>query len=152
MNNENLITQRSRSHEERVRIARAGGIASGEARRKRKQLKDELITLLSDGDVQKAMCIALIDRAKKGDYKAFATVRDTIGESPEQHIHADVVGKRQFDWDMMTETQREAVGQMLLSDDPEVRAMVEGSVGVEFKQKLLSALITRDESDGVVDV
>ena len=44
---ENLIDQSMRTKEEQRRIARMGGIASGEARRRKKTLRETLITLLN---------------------------------------------------------------------------------------------------------
>ena len=65
---------------------RKGGIASGEARRKRKTLKEELILMLEDEEVQKSVTTALINQAKKGNVKAFGMLRDTIGEAPVEKI------------------------------------------------------------------
>jgi hypothetical protein len=61
---------------------RKGGLASGEARRKRKTLKEELLLLLSEGETQQSVTLALIEKAKSGDTKAFEVIRDTIGEKP----------------------------------------------------------------------
>ena len=67
--------------------AKKGGKASVEARRKRKALKEELLLLLSDGDLQEKMSVALINEAINGNKagsvtKAFEVIRDTIGEKP----------------------------------------------------------------------
>ena len=62
--------------------AKKGGIASGEARRARKTLKEELLLLLSEGDTQSKISLAQIQKALNGDTKAFETIRDTIGEKP----------------------------------------------------------------------
>jgi hypothetical protein len=61
---------------------RKGGLASGEARRKRKTLKEELLLMLSEGETQQSVTIALIEKAMSGDTKAFEVIRDTIGEKP----------------------------------------------------------------------
>lgn len=66
--------------EEARKNGRKGGLASAAARQKRKALKEELILMLSDGDTQQRMTTALIEKALKGDVKAFETIRDTIGE------------------------------------------------------------------------
>lgn len=55
---------------------------SGEVRRERKKLKEELLLLLSENDIQKRLSLALIDKALSGDVRAFETIRDTIGEKP----------------------------------------------------------------------
>ena len=79
-NEQNLRPVQTKS-EARER-GRAGGIKSGEVRRNRKTLKEELLALLSDGDTQNKVSVALIDAAMNGDVKAFTALRDTIGEKP----------------------------------------------------------------------
>lgn len=61
---------------------RKGGLASGEARRKRKTLKEELLLMLAEGETQQSVTLALIEKAMSGDTKAFEVIRDTIGEKP----------------------------------------------------------------------
>ena len=61
---------------------RKGGLASVEARRKRKTLKEELLLMLSEGETQQSVTLALIKKAMSGDTKAFEVIRDTIGEKP----------------------------------------------------------------------
>ena len=70
------------SKEEARERGRKGGLASGEARRKRKTLKEELLLMLSEGETQQSVTIALIEKAISGDTKAFEVIRDTIGERP----------------------------------------------------------------------
>ena len=70
--------------------AKKGGIKSGETRRARKTLREELITLLTTGDTQNKMSLAVIERAMKGDTKAFEVIRDTIGEKPKENISVGV--------------------------------------------------------------
>ena len=70
------------SKEEARERGRKGGLASGEARRKRKTLKEELLLMLSDGETQQSVTLALIEKAMSGDTKAFEVIRDTIGEKP----------------------------------------------------------------------
>ena len=71
---------------EQVEIAKQGGIASGESRRKRKTLKEELLLLLSTNDNNEKISLALLQRALNGDIQAFTTIRDTIGEKPKDEI------------------------------------------------------------------
>ena len=87
-NNQNLEGKGfdSRTTEEQREIARKGGKASGEARRKRKTLREELLALLSDGDTQNRVSVALIEAALDGNVKAFETLRDTIGEKPVEKV------------------------------------------------------------------
>lgn len=70
------------SKDEARERGRKGGLASGEARRKRKTLKEELLLMLSEGDTQQSVTLALIEKAMSGDTKAFEVIRDTIGEKP----------------------------------------------------------------------
>lgn len=79
-NEQNLKPVKSKK-EARER-GRKGGLASGEARRKRKTLKEELLLMLSDGETQQSVTLALIEKAMSGDTKAFEVIRDTIGEKP----------------------------------------------------------------------
>lgn len=101
-NEKNLIPNSERTKEERIEIAKAGGIASGKARRRRKQIKEDLEMILSlpikNGRIkdqlkalgiedeemtnQMAMTIALWQKAIKGDVSAFNSLRDTVGEKP----------------------------------------------------------------------
>ena len=81
-NTENLVSLADRTTEEQRAIASAGGKASGEARRKRKTLKEELLLILSEGETQQSVTFALIEKAMSGDTKAFEVIRDTIGEKP----------------------------------------------------------------------
>ena len=67
---------------------RKGGLASGEARRRRKTLKEELLLMLEDEDVQRSVTIALIDQAKKGNVKAYEMIRDTIEEKPVEKVRS----------------------------------------------------------------
>ena len=71
----------SSTSEARERGAK-GGKASGEARRERKKLKEELLVLLSEGNTQERVCVALVEKAQNGDVRAFETLRDTVGENP----------------------------------------------------------------------
>ena len=81
-NEQNLIPNSERTPNELREMARNGGLASGEARRKRKTLKEELLLMLSEGETQQSVTLALIEKAMSGDTKAFEVIRDTIGEKP----------------------------------------------------------------------
>lgn len=81
-NEQNLVQNRKTTPTERRNNAIKAGKASGEARRRRKTLKEELLLLLSQGEIQESMTLALIEKAKGGDTKAFEVIRDTIGEKP----------------------------------------------------------------------
>lgn len=81
-NPQNLIPANKRSKEEVRKNSSKGGKKSGEVRRARKTLREELLALLATGDTQNQMTLALLAKAKDGDTKAFEVVRDTIGEKP----------------------------------------------------------------------
>lgn len=78
-----------RTKEEAKKRGRAGGIKSGEARRARKTLKEELLLLLSQGNTQEKISLALISKALNGDTKAFEVIRDSIGERQTDRIEQD---------------------------------------------------------------
>ncbi|MBQ9452366.1 MAG: hypothetical protein IJU65_03615 [Desulfovibrio sp.] len=63
-----------------------GGKKSGEARRRKRTLRELLEVLLEtkQGDMTtaEAITIALAEKALSGDVKAFETIRDTIGQKP----------------------------------------------------------------------
>lgn len=94
-----------KSKEEARKRGRAGGIASGKARREKKKMRETLEIILSmpmkngkftdvesirnfaalkgkNISVQDAIMIAQIQKAMKGDTKAAEYVRDTIGQKP----------------------------------------------------------------------
>ncbi len=86
-NEQNLINPSDLTPNERRENASKAGKASGAARRARKTLKEELLLLLSDGDTQSRLSLALIEEALNGNKagsvtKAFEVIRDTIGEKP----------------------------------------------------------------------
>ena len=81
-NKTNLKANTERTPKERKELAQKAGKKSGEKRRERKLLKEELLLLLSEGDNQKRMSVALFQKALEGDVKAFAMIRDIIGENP----------------------------------------------------------------------
>ena len=99
MNEENLIPFNKLTEEEQREIARKGGIASGESRRQRKTLKEELILLLETNDNNNKISLALLQKALNGDIQAFTTIRDTIGEKPTDKIEQEVISTIRVDID-----------------------------------------------------
>ena len=81
-NMNNLIPNSKRSPEEVRENGRKGGIKSGETRRKRKTLREELLALLETEQYQKKISLSLIKQAVDGNTKAFEVIRDSIGEKP----------------------------------------------------------------------
>ena len=85
-NPENLILNSERTPSERRELASKAGKASGEARRRRKTLREELLLMLEDPDIQQSITAALLRNAIDGDNKAYEIIRDTIGEKPKDVI------------------------------------------------------------------
>lgn len=86
-NNENLKPfDSNQSREEAKKNGRKGGIKSGVVRRARKTLKEELLLLLESDNTQNKISLALIQKALKGNIKAFEVIRDTIGEKQSDKI------------------------------------------------------------------
>ena len=94
--------QRPSAEEARTR-GRAGGIKSGESRRRDKTIAEvaraildsperdpETLALLQqiglDGTTRDTMTLAQIVRATKGDPDSFRLIRDTIGEKPTEQV------------------------------------------------------------------
>ena len=111
-NEKNLIPNEMRTPEERRENARKAGVASGKARKKKKQLK-ELANLILDNtikdkstvdrlkstfpeleneDISYGLVLLLkqYEKAKDGDSKAFEIMRDTSGQSPVQKQEIDM--------------------------------------------------------------
>ena len=99
---------RFRTGEQQVETARKGGIASGEARRRKKAMRDTAKMLLDmqvpkaakelkqklavmgiseeDFTYQTAVMVGVINQAMKGNTKAAAFLRDTVGENPAHEL------------------------------------------------------------------
>lgn len=118
MNTSNLIPFNERTVEEQREIAKKGGIASGEARRRKREIKDSLDILLSkaytpttkneekikkdiesmginpeDIDNQMVMAYAMFVTSvsgSKGAVNAFNSIRDTLGEKPTDKIQGSL--------------------------------------------------------------
>lgn len=96
----NLIPQSERTKEEQREIARMGGIASGEARRKKKTLREAAEAIfsanLTDEEIEKyrakgyevetlldAVIVGQVQSARKGNSQAFANFMRLFGEGVE---------------------------------------------------------------------
>lgn len=102
---ENLIPFNERTEDERRELARKAGIASGEARREKKLLKDLLEMALSmpsgivEGeDNYTAITGALVQKAIQGDTKAYEVIRDTLGQKPTEQTQMDLTAKIEVDY------------------------------------------------------
>lgn len=83
------------SREEAVANGRKGGVASGEARRRKRDLRLALELLLEKEYTDKkgkvmtgaeAITTKLFEQAMKGNVKAFETIRSTVGQDPVQKV------------------------------------------------------------------
>ena len=97
---DNLIPQSERTKEEQREIARLGGIASGEARRKKKTLREAAEAIfsanLTQEEIEKykakgyevetlldAVIVGQVQSARKGNSQAFANFMRLFGEGVE---------------------------------------------------------------------
>lgn len=110
-NEKNLIPNTERTPSERRKIAQKAGKASGEARRKRKTLKDNMELLLNlpvsdvksynavakmyvdveDIDNSMLLTLGLFKKAAAGDVAAYKEIRDLIGEEATQNNEAVII-------------------------------------------------------------
>lgn len=95
MNEQNLKSFSERTEKEQREIQQKGGIASGEARRRKRDLRLALEMLLEKDFVDKngnvatgaeAITAKLFEQAMKGNVKAFETIRSTVGQDPVQKV------------------------------------------------------------------
>ena len=101
--------------EEARELGRKGGLKSGEVRRARKTLREELENLLiqditaKDGrrmQTQTAISASMIKQALAGSTKAYEIIRDTIGEKP-----IDKVMISEVDPETISEVERLVLGE-----------------------------------------
>lgn len=115
-NPQNLIKNEDRTPSERRANASKAGKASGEARRKKRDLRQAIEILLDteikgkNGDIKsgaEAIAIAQFQKALKGDTRAFEVIRDTAGQKPVEKVMVAEV-----DNDVISEIEN-----MVLNDD-----------------------------------
>lgn len=105
--NFNLVPQSERTKDEQREIARQGGIASGKARRRKKELK-ELATLWMETEIGKdkkgnpltgaeAMIQLAAKEALKGNAKFWELLRDTAGQKPVERVMVSEVEQSVID-------------------------------------------------------
>ena len=116
-NEQNLLKPEDLTPEQRRENASKAGKASGEARRKKKILRECLEILLEKEITDKngnamtgaeAMAAKVFQQALKGDLKAFEIVRDTAGQKPVEKLVVSEV-----DTDIIDEVER------MVNDDEE---------------------------------
>lgn len=116
-NEQNLLKPEDLTPKQRRENASKAGKASGEARRKKKLLRECLEILLEKEVTDKngnamtgaeAMAAKVFQQALKGDLKAFEIVRDTAGQKPVEKLVVSEV-----DTDIIDEVER------MVNDDEE---------------------------------
>ena len=119
MNEQNLKSFSERTEKEQREIQQKGGIASGEARRRKRDLRLALEMLLEKEYTDKkgnvatgaeAISTKLFEQAMKGNVKAFETIRSTVGQDPVQKVE-------QVNIDAEYEQSVEYVRRLMEDDD-----------------------------------
>ena len=94
------------SREEAAKNGKKGGVASGKARRDKKNLRQALEMLLEKDFKDKAgnsmtgteaITAKLFEQAMKGNVKAFETIRATVGQDPIQKIQVQEISQEIID-------------------------------------------------------
>lgn len=117
-NEQNIIPNSERTPQQREEIARAGGIASGAARRAKRNLREifeairtEQITVAMPDkstrtmQMDEAAALAMYQQALKGNVKAMTLVATLLGEY-EQKVKVEGVNPV-----LVTKEEREAIGK-----------------------------------------
>lgn len=73
-------TERARELQEKAAQKQRENIA------RRKTLKETLLMMLEEGNMQNDITLALLEKALNGDTKAYEVIRDTVGEKPTDKI------------------------------------------------------------------
>lgn len=103
-NEQNLKSLADRTTSEKRKIAKKGGKASGEARRNKRDIRAALEALLekeykgkNGEELSGAEAIALkqMEKALKGDTRAFEVVRDSAGQKPVDKVEVTQIEREQ---------------------------------------------------------
>lgn len=101
-----MANEQNLTHKLTVSEQRAGGKASGAARRRKKLLRECLTELLereyvsSDGKSMEGadlISAKLFQKAMDGDLRAFEIIRDTVGQQPVQRIESVTIPQEAYD-------------------------------------------------------
>lgn len=118
MNDQNLRVPTS---DEAREIGRLGGIASGQARRERKRLREcleEALALETEFDGQtmsnaEAIAASMVREARNGSVRAFVEVRNTVGEKPVEKVITNELSQEEF------EKAKAEIDRILFGEDEE---------------------------------
>lgn len=143
MANEQNLRARALTSEEAREMGRRGGIASGEARRQRRLLRETLGDLMTADyaaddvrsqlnalgiqvDAQSASMFAILRKAMAGDVEAARFIRDTLGEKPTETFNLAVSDKpvKALDVSNLSDKELEALADQA---DDEAPALPEAS-------------------------
>ena len=98
MPNAKNLSNSERTPKELKEQTSKGGRASGEARRAKKQFQEAVLAILetpdAEGTVLERIVAAQVERALKGDTRAFEVLRDTSGEKPTDKVEASVTDEK----------------------------------------------------------
>lgn len=106
-NEQNLIPNSERTESERRAIAASGGRASGEARRRKKLMREAFDELLSRDYTDKesgtvmdgttVLATKVFQQAIRGDLKAFEIIRDTTGQKPVERVETVEISQETYE-------------------------------------------------------
>lgn len=118
---QNLIPFTEMSPSRHSELSRLGQQASAKSRREKKTLKQELEALLEIADkngdtLQKKISFAIIQKAGKGDVKAYEIIRDTIGQKPKESVAVEI-DKNKEDAKQLLDNIKETVKQKTVEKD-----------------------------------
>lgn len=121
MNDQNLIPIGSRPPRERSEIGRKGAEVTNRIKKEKKTLRQELEALLEIADkngdtLQKKISFAMIQKAGKGDVKAYEIIRDTIGQKPKESVAVEI-DKNKEDAKQLLDNIKETVKQKTVDKD-----------------------------------
>lgn len=105
-NEQNLTPFTERSKSEVRELNRKGGIKSGETRRRKRDIRMALEALLEKEYTDKngvtmtgveAIALKQMEKAMKGDTRAFEVVRDTVGQKPIERVQVTEISQQDID-------------------------------------------------------
>ena len=130
-NEQNLKSFADMPEEKHKEISAAGGIASGKAKRKAKNMREAAQILLSaalvdapetakaletlglEADQQGAMLLAALRKSQTGDIEAARFVRDTSGQAPAQMVELGGIDGKPIQELNLAELSTEQLHQLL---------------------------------------
>lgn len=115
-NLKNGVATQFQAGDKQAEIASKGGIASGEARRRKRDIRLALEALLEKDITDKrgntmstaeAIALKQVEKALKGDTKAFEVVRDTAGQKPMEKVEVSGLDAEKAKLDELLKQRKE---------------------------------------------